>query len=107
MALINHIECSGNDVSVTFTPCAGEEGPGRREPGRGADLRRERRPEEEREPQLPADVGQGGRGGVAGQVGPGHEGRLQEHGLRRQEPRQGKRDASCLLGCLWKILASP
>ena len=41
--------------------------------GGRADIRGERGAEEERGPQLPADVGEGGRGRVEGQVCADHE----------------------------------
>ena len=41
--------------------------------GGGADIRGERGAEEERGPQLPADVGEGGRRRIQGQVRANHE----------------------------------
>ena len=50
--------------------------------GGGADIRGERGAEEERGPQLPADVGEGGRRRIQGQVRANHEaGKLKKHEL--------------------------
>ena len=50
--------------------------------GGGADIRGERGEEEERGPQLPADVGEGGRRRIQGQVRANHEaGKLKKHEL--------------------------
>ena len=46
---------------------------GQGERGGGSDIRGERGAEEERGPQLPEDVGEGGRGRLEGQVCADHE----------------------------------
>ena len=86
---------AGVVITYAWICSSGAAGPGEGEPRDRSNLRRECRPQEEREPQLPANVGQSGRCCVEGEVGSSNERRLQEHGLRRQKSRQGKMAHDC------------